>query len=793
MFRVRQPDGNFRWQEFDALAVGPEKEGNILICIKDAPPEHLKDKDIVLPEVMKFFHEKKGQPEADSPVSRFNLLKAMKQAKEIKFFWKDTQRRFLGASRGFLDYYGIHDESSILGKTDEEMGWHIDAEPYKSIEEKVLREGLISRRALGKCIIRGRVHTIRATKIPLYEDNKIVGLLGYFEDMDRERKIYEKDLQLGLVDEETGLTGFRGMMMAGLRYYSNFARSAEDFAAILLHIPELEEVHKLYGHEVYLALLAKVSRMFARFSPLKKTLGHLSDGKFLIFMKYKNSMKVKTHLLRLANDIHAIKEIQGRPVTLYLQRATAYGSETNSLDGLMHLLTERLDEAEQQGYGQSIYVGDRIAFDREAFDTSEQNVMMARMDNYEVIYINKAGLRDLGLSSDFNYQGMKCHKLLCGLDYPCEDCPHMLLRRDRFYTRTYHNNNLGRDYLIQHILVPWRGQNCHLEMATNLHHYMEDEIRQNEMLFKEMAVNDAIEIGLREENPSVGIQNMLARVGEILECEKACIAEEMPDGTVRNTYEWCREDIPSTIKDLQSVPREDVQFIYDNFGTDQVAIIENVTETLHKYGKSKPHMPGIKSLISGHLFIAGQSIGYTEIVNPSAKVLKEASPLLATLTRFLAIMVRNRDMVQSLNRMSYIDVMTDTGNRRAFLKYIQEVPDGEEMAFIFGDMNGLKSINDHFGHKDGDRAIRIVADIMKEMAGCDNVFRMGGDEFIIVIDDMNRQRTTEFIDELKHRIHAEGISMAFGASLHKTPIDDIDAIITEADRAMYRDKKHPRK
>jgi diguanylate cyclase (GGDEF)-like protein len=79
------------------------------------------------------------------------------------------------------------------------------------------------------------------------------------------------------------------------------------------------------------------------------------------------------------------------------------------------------------------------------------------------------------------------------------------------------------------------------------------------------------------------------------------------------------------------------------------------------------------------------------------------------------------------------------------------------------------------------------------MAGCDNVFRMGGDEFIIVIDDMNRQRTTEFIDELKHRIHAEGISMAFGASLHKTPIDDIDAIITEADRAMYRDKKHPRK
>ena len=791
LFRILRNDGNYRWQEFDALPLGSGEE-EILFCTKAAPMERIRNRKDVLPDFMASFGMEAAAAPAGGTVSWKTVLDTMKKSEEIKFFWKDRNRRFLGASRAFLDYYGIHDESTLLGKTDEDMGWHVDAEPFKTIEEEVIHKGFISRGALGKCIIRGRLHSIRASKVPLYEGTRIIGLMGYFEDLDEEQKIYDKDLDLGLVDRETGLTGFRGMLMAGLTYYDNYERKKEDFVGILLHIPEFDEVYRIYGNDVYQALLSKVCHLLSEYCPLGETLGYLGNGRFLIFKKFGDAANLKSRLLNLANDIHNIREIREQPVTLYLQRAVAYGSEAGRLDAFLRLLSERLDEAEQEKYGQSIYVGDRIAFDREAFDTSDQSVMMSDLDTYKLIYVNKAGLKDLGLPEDFNYHGMTCHKLLCGLDYPCDDCPRALLRRDRFYTRTYHNRNLGKDYLIQHTLVPWRGKNCHLEMATNLHRYMENEIKKNDVLFKEMAVNDAIAIGLQGDDPSRSIENMLARVGQILEAEKACIFEEMPDGTIKNTYEWCREGIPSTKGDLQKLPRKDAQPVYDHFDTNQIAIITDVGKVLHKYGRTKPRVKGLRSLISGHLVLNGRSLGFTEIVNPSESILKEASPLLATITRVLAVLLRHRDNVHRLNMMSYVDSMTGTRNRRAFLKQVGELPAGKETAFIFGDMNGLKSINDHFGHTAGDRAISTAAGIMKDLAGKDNVFRMGGDEFIMIVMDMDREKADDLICRLKKKFELSGISMAFGAAIHTTPIEDIDAIITEADGEMYRDKKHPR-
>lgn len=791
LFRMQQEDGSYRWKEFHALPTDGEAD-DILLGIKNAALEQVKDRREILTEFLRSFGLRAVLPAVPQAIQQGTIVDALKSSQDIKFFWKDRQRRFLGVSQGFLNYFGIHDEATILGKTDEEMGWHVDAHPYQSIEEEILREGKVSRGAIGKCIIRGRIHTIRASKIPLYEDDRIIGLIGYFEDLDQEKKIRQKDVDLGLIDLDTGLAGFRGMLVAGIEYFNNYERRQEDFIGILFHIPELTTIYRRYGEQFRKELLHKISRIFMEQCSFGETLGHFSNGRFLLYMKYRRSADLDGLVLHLSNRIHAIREIHGRPITLYLQSAVAYGSEAGSMNGLIQLLSERLYEAERQRYGQSIFVGDRIAIDREAFDTSDQNVMMSRLDNDELIYVNKAGLKDLGLPETYDYSGKKCYELLCDMDQPCEECPKKLLRRDRFYTRTYHNRALGRDYLINQVLVPWRGRLCQLEIATNMRNYLSDEMRKNDVFFREMAVNDAIEAGLVEKNPSRGIQNMLGCVGEILECERACIYEEQPDGTVKNTYEWCRDGISSMQAKCQKVSRENVQYLYDSFGTNQIAIINNVQQILDRYGITRTRSKEVKSIISGHLIFGGDSIGFTEIINPSEKILQEASPLLATMTRFLAILINNRNNMNSLNQMSYMDVMTGTRNRRAFLHCVKDLPPDREMTFVFGDMNGLKYINDHFGHKAGDEAICKAADIMKAMAGDDNVFRMGGDEFILVLSDTDAEKGQAFIERMKAAFKKDGISMALGAATKRTPIPDVDLLITVADGEMYKDKKKPR-
>lgn len=49
-------------------------------------------------------------------------------------FWKDTQRRFVGVNQAFLDFYGFTSQEELIGRTDEDMGWHSDPDPFRSDE-----------------------------------------------------------------------------------------------------------------------------------------------------------------------------------------------------------------------------------------------------------------------------------------------------------------------------------------------------------------------------------------------------------------------------------------------------------------------------------------------------------------------------------------------------------------------------------------------------------------------------------------------------------------------------------
>jgi len=101
-------------------------------------------------------------------------------------FWKDADRRFWGANRAFLKYYGFESDREILGKTDEDMGWHTDPGPYRGDELRVLREGAGTCRVHGQCLSHGQLRDIVASKSPLFEDGKIIGLVGSFEDVTEE-------------------------------------------------------------------------------------------------------------------------------------------------------------------------------------------------------------------------------------------------------------------------------------------------------------------------------------------------------------------------------------------------------------------------------------------------------------------------------------------------------------------------------------------------------------------------------------------------------------------------------
>lgn len=129
-----------------------------------------------------------------SSVQSHALLEKILDTTQTNIFWKDNERRFLGANKAFLQYYGFTSLDDILGKTDEDMGWHNDPGPFKNDEERVIKYGESTHRIHVKCVIRGRECDIVASKAPLYIDGEIAGLVGSFEDVSSEYR-QQKEIQ----------------------------------------------------------------------------------------------------------------------------------------------------------------------------------------------------------------------------------------------------------------------------------------------------------------------------------------------------------------------------------------------------------------------------------------------------------------------------------------------------------------------------------------------------------------------------------------------------------------------
>lgn len=156
-----------------------------------------------------------------------------------------------------------------------------------------------------------------------------------------------------------------------------------------------------------------------------------------------------------------------------------------------------------------------------------------------------------------------------------------------------------------------------------------------------------------------------------------------------------------------------------------------------------------------------------------------------------------------LMKFSRTDEMTQLLNRRGFMSIGQQsiniaMDIRQSGMVIYGDMDGLKKINDTYGHEAGDRAIKAEAEILsKAFRRSDIIGRLGGDEFAIValgltqsIYEKIRRRISKLCKEWNEKANEEFVlSISLGAAFFNEDNVDLDTLLKEADAAQYREKK----
>lgn len=200
-------------------------------------------------------------------------------------FWKDKDRRFVGVNQAFLDFYGFESADVLIGKNDEDMGWHSDPEPFKQDEERVL-SGHSTYKVAGKCFIRGEERDIIASKRPIYENGEIVGLVGSFMDVtdvakrqgqsDREQIMYttEQLRKFSYFDKLLDDNPIDDMLdpLTGIiprKYAIGFARylitENIPFTFAIVDLDNFKYINDNYGHHSGDVVLEEISRKLAEY------------------------------------------------------------------------------------------------------------------------------------------------------------------------------------------------------------------------------------------------------------------------------------------------------------------------------------------------------------------------------------------------------------------------------------------------------------------------------------------------------------------------------------------------
>lgn len=162
----------------------------------------------------------------------------------------------------------------------------------------------------------------------------------------------------------------------------------------------------------------------------------------------------------------------------------------------------------------------------------------------------------------------------------------------------------------------------------------------------------------------------------------------------------------------------------------------------------------------------------------------------------IAVMI---NYVFIINNQTMIDPLTKLGNRLAYSKYIASLRGNDNivLSVVNIDLDGFKTINDLWGHHQGDEVLKAFAKQLKNVFEDGVLIRWGGDEFIVLLHENRREVLEKYLKTLSDRINKYNdrndlpykINFSYGIAIFNNAYQSIDDLIQHSDKLMYEEKQ----
>ena len=237
---------------------------------------------------------------------------------------------------------------------------------------------------------------------------------------------------------------------------------------------------------------------------------------------------------------------------------------------------------------------------------------------------------------------------------------------------------------------------------------------------------------------------------------------------------------------LEMVKDRDAVFIKDEQDFEEVKKVNPVWAESLKGA-------GVESVVLVPLRQGKKVIGVLFTTNFNVDKIVEIKEFITLAAFFLSAEISNNLMLEQLEYMSNIDVLTGIKNRNAMNARVDwhisnKMQVRTPFGIVFADLNGLKTCNDNYGHEEGDKLLKNAANLLKEVFPDDEIYRAGGDEFVVIVPGAEKADFEKKVSEIKKK-SSYGNDVCFAIGSHWTEdAGKLRMAMHLADEAMYDDK-----
>ena len=202
----------------------------------------------------------------------------------------------------------------------------------------------------------------------------------------------------------------------------------------------------------------------------------------------------------------------------------------------------------------------------------------------------------------------------------------------------------------------------------------------------------------------------------------------------------------------------------------------------------------IESLVIYSLKAGDETLGYIWAGNFDTSNISKIKEILEITTFILSSEIASHEMVKRMKILSSTDLLTGVMNRNAMNNRIMDHDNGINMikkpyGVFFIDVNGLKTVNDTNGHIAGDNLLKDVAVTMKDHFQNAEIYRVGGDEFMVIAESVGCREFDALEKNLRKDCERPGRAHYAVGSCFSDETDDIKKAMQIADTRMYEDKE----